>query len=207
MSSRKTGRVKVFDRFQKAKFQSYGFIIPDTDDPNMKNEEVFVHHTAIHNAGGFKSLAENEPVEFELIRGPKGYQATYVTGPNGQPVQGDPNAGRHQAAGGYVPMGSIVYGGAFGQQVGYGFSIAPFMHPYPQQQIPPYSFVGSNVSGSGGVSGGGSGNGSNGTIATMAHAHQQQAFVPYMIGGYAQHHAVGGQYQQLYPPYGQSGPS
>ncbi|KAJ2092941.1 hypothetical protein IW138_000654, partial [Coemansia sp. RSA 986] len=44
----------------------------------------------IYNAGGFKSLAEGELVEFDLIRGPKGLQATRVTGPNGIHVLGDP---------------------------------------------------------------------------------------------------------------------
>ncbi|KAJ2748162.1 hypothetical protein GGI19_006231, partial [Coemansia pectinata] len=50
----------------------------------------FVHHTVIHNSGGFKSLAEGEYVEFDVIRGPKGLQATRVTGPNGTFVRGDP---------------------------------------------------------------------------------------------------------------------
>ncbi|KAJ2811940.1 hypothetical protein GGI24_006751, partial [Coemansia furcata] len=50
----------------------------------------FVHHTVIHNSGGFKSLAEGEYVEFDVIRGPKGLQATRVTGPNGAFVRGDP---------------------------------------------------------------------------------------------------------------------
>ncbi|KAJ2798911.1 hypothetical protein H4R21_003739, partial [Coemansia helicoidea] len=50
----------------------------------------FVHHTVIHNSGGFKSLAESEPVEFEFTRGPKGLQATRVTGPGGAFVRGDP---------------------------------------------------------------------------------------------------------------------
>ena len=53
---------------------------------------AFVHHTAIHNSGGFKSLAENEEVEYNLIRGPKGHLAVHVTGPHGQPVQGDSTA-------------------------------------------------------------------------------------------------------------------
>ncbi|KAJ2513871.1 hypothetical protein H4217_006078 [Coemansia sp. RSA 1939] len=83
MSAAKTGRVKFFNS-QKG----YGFVIPD--EPIDGNAEVFVHHTVIYNAGGFKSLAEGEPVEFDLIRGPKGLQATKVTGPNGVHVRGDP---------------------------------------------------------------------------------------------------------------------
>ncbi|CAO3677093.1 unnamed protein product [Rhizopus stolonifer] len=58
--------------------------------------EVFVHHTAIHNDGGFKSLAEGEEVEYDLIKGPKGMQASNVTGPDGTSVQGDPRNQRYQ---------------------------------------------------------------------------------------------------------------
>ncbi|KAJ1783533.1 hypothetical protein LPJ62_005000, partial [Coemansia sp. RSA 2167] len=69
MSATKSGRVKFFNS-QKG----YGFIIPA--EPIDGHAEVFVHHTVIHNRGGFKSLAEGEPVEFEVVRGPKGLQAT-----------------------------------------------------------------------------------------------------------------------------------
>jgi len=40
-------------------------------------EDVFVHYSAIQ-AGGFKSLAEGDKVEFEVVKGPKGYQAANV---------------------------------------------------------------------------------------------------------------------------------
>ncbi|CAB5347124.1 unnamed protein product [Rhizophagus irregularis] len=80
---RKQGKVKFFN-CQKG----YGFIIPNNLGISEK-VEVFVHHTAIHNNGGFKSLAE---VEFDLIKGPKGLQAANVSGPNGISVKGDPNA-------------------------------------------------------------------------------------------------------------------
>ncbi|KAG2230567.1 hypothetical protein INT48_006872, partial [Thamnidium elegans] len=58
--------------------------------------EVFVHHTAIQNNGGFKSLAEvrDHKVEYDLVQGPKGMQASNVTGPNGLSVQGDPSTYR-----------------------------------------------------------------------------------------------------------------
>jgi len=40
--------------------------------------DVFVHFSAI-SAGGFKSLAEGDAVEFEVVDGQKGPQAANVT--------------------------------------------------------------------------------------------------------------------------------
>jgi CspA family cold shock protein len=39
--------------------------------------DVFVHHSAIVGEG-FRSLAENQLVEFEVVQGPKGAQAQSV---------------------------------------------------------------------------------------------------------------------------------
>jgi CspA family cold shock protein len=39
--------------------------------------DLFVHHTAIV-AEGFRSLAEGDQVEFEVVQGPKGLQAANV---------------------------------------------------------------------------------------------------------------------------------
>jgi cold shock protein len=52
--------------------KGYGFIAPDdgTDD-------VFVHHSAIQ-ADGYRSLQENQRVEYTAGRGPKGPQAEQV---------------------------------------------------------------------------------------------------------------------------------
>lgn len=50
---------------------------------------VFVHYTAITAKAGFKSLAEGEEAEYEIVRGPKGFQAANVTGPGGTQVMGD----------------------------------------------------------------------------------------------------------------------
>jgi len=88
--NRRTGKCKFFD-CQKG----FGFIIPD-EPIDGNSVEIFVHHTSICNNGGFRSLAEGESVEFDLIQGSKGLQASNVTGPGGAPVKGDPRGGQRQ---------------------------------------------------------------------------------------------------------------
>ena len=51
--------------------KGFGFISQDG------GEDLFVHHTGILGTG-FKSLSENQVVEFEVNKGPKGLQATNV---------------------------------------------------------------------------------------------------------------------------------
>ena len=64
---RTTGKVKWFNDAK-----GYGFI------EREGGNDVFVHFSAIAS-DGFRSLAEGERVEFDLVSGPKGKQAANVT--------------------------------------------------------------------------------------------------------------------------------
>jgi CspA family cold shock protein len=61
-----TGIVKWFNDAK-----GFGFI------KREDGEDVFVHHTAIQ-ADGFRTLTEGERVQFEVVKGPKGLQASKV---------------------------------------------------------------------------------------------------------------------------------
>jgi len=52
--------------------KGFGFI---TRDANQ--EDIFCHFSAI-NANGFRSLQEGQRVQFNVVRGPKGFQAENV---------------------------------------------------------------------------------------------------------------------------------
>ncbi|MTI65192.1 MAG: cold-shock protein [Firmicutes bacterium] len=61
------GTVKWFNATK-----GYGFITRENGD------DVFVHYSAIEEEG-FKTLEEGQEVEFEIVEGEKGPQATAVT--------------------------------------------------------------------------------------------------------------------------------
>jgi cold shock protein len=52
--------------------KGFGFIAPDDGDA-----DVFVHYSAIE-ISGYRSLEENQKVEYTLTQGPKGPQAEQV---------------------------------------------------------------------------------------------------------------------------------
>ncbi len=66
MAEREIGTVKWFNDAK-----GYGFISREV------GEDVFVHYSAIEGHG-FRSLRENQQVEFTVEQGPKGLQATHV---------------------------------------------------------------------------------------------------------------------------------
>ena len=66
MSDRGTGKVKWFNSNK-----GFGFITRD------EGTDIFVHYSAIRG-DGFRSLAEEQMVEFTVVEGEKGPQATDV---------------------------------------------------------------------------------------------------------------------------------
>jgi len=61
------GTVKWFNNAK-----GYGFILPDDG-----GEDLFAHFSAIH-MDGYKTLRAGDPVEYEVIEGPKGLHADNI---------------------------------------------------------------------------------------------------------------------------------
>ena len=63
-----TGTVKWFNAEK-----GFGFIAPDDG-----SDDVFAHYSAIVSNAGFRTLDDNQKVEFAVTRGPKGLQAENI---------------------------------------------------------------------------------------------------------------------------------
>jgi CspA family cold shock protein len=62
-----SGKVKWFNNAK-----GYGFIVEDG-----KTEDLFAHYSAI-KMEGYKTLKAGQPVNFEIIQGPKGLHAVEI---------------------------------------------------------------------------------------------------------------------------------
>ena len=63
-----TGTVKWFNDGK-----GFGFITPDDG-----GKDLFAHFKEIQSGGGFKTLTENQRVQFEVTQGQKGLQASNI---------------------------------------------------------------------------------------------------------------------------------
>merc|ERR1719189_3294457 len=107
----KSQRAKgVCKRFNNEK--GFGFIACDDG-----SGDVFVHQTEVY-ADGYRSLAEGEPLEFDIqIQDDGRRKAINVTGPNGAFVKGQPRGGGGYGGGRGGYSGG---GGGYGGRGAYG---------------------------------------------------------------------------------------
>lgn len=68
MTTQETGTVKWFNEGK-----GYGFITPDGG-----GKDLFAHFRDIQGAEGYRTLAENQRVQFEVTQGTKGPQASNI---------------------------------------------------------------------------------------------------------------------------------
>ena len=72
MTTAQTGTVKWFNDSK-----GYGFISPDDG-----GKDLFAHFRDIQGGDGFRTLAENARVQFDVAQGPKGPQASNIRAVN-----------------------------------------------------------------------------------------------------------------------------
>ena len=69
------GKVKWFNNAK-----GYGFVVADG-----RNEDLFAHYSAIQ-MDGYRTLKAGQPVQFDIIQGPKGLHAINIQA-HGDPVR------------------------------------------------------------------------------------------------------------------------
>jgi CspA family cold shock protein len=119
------GTVRWFDAEK-----GFGFI-----EPQEGGDDVFVHFSAIEDTGGFRSLDEGQPVEYDATEGPRGPQADRVRPTGGAPrARRDDRGGSRDDRGGSrddrgrgsrAPRGLVVQGTVtrFDGDRGFGFIV------------------------------------------------------------------------------------
>ena len=68
MTTNQTGTVKWFNEAK-----GYGFIAPDDG-----SKDLFAHFREIQGSDGYRTLAENARVQFDVTQGAKGLQAANI---------------------------------------------------------------------------------------------------------------------------------